>query len=157
MLSVSGQAILETIIAGATIPEVAAMCATYYSQTSIPERKEKYQRILVSLRHLPYLPQSVRFTIQKLYEDAKHHDKQVEGYEAQIAVALDKYKVIDETTGEIIITANEAVEIMKTAPSVNERFVNVFIAECGIDMRRFPTAGHLVSFWWLQPRKESIR
>lgn len=154
MLSVSGQAILETIIAGATIPEVAAVSAAYYSQTTIPERKEKYQRILISLRHLPYLPESVRFTIQKLYEDAKHHDKQVGGYDAQITIALDKYKVIDEGTGEIIITAEEAIQLLQTVPAVNDRFINIFIAECGIDMRRFPTAGHLVSFCGFNPEKK---
>ena len=54
---------------------------------------------------------------------------------------------IDEVIGPFV----EAVRLLKTIPGVGDRTAQVIIAEIGIDMTRFPSAGHLASWAGLCP------
>jgi transposase len=47
-----------------------------------------------------------------------------------------------------------AVDILSTIPGVGELSARVIVAEIGIDMSRFPTAGHLISWAGLCPKND---
>ena len=47
-----------------------------------------------------------------------------------------------------------AVRLLRTIPGVSDLSAQAIIAEIGIDMTRFPTAGHLVSWAGLGPRND---
>lgn len=153
MLSTSGLAIIKAICEGETDPATAAAHATYYSQSTSPDRQQKYAAILETLHDLPTFPPTPRFTIQQLYNKALFLDDQAAQQADQLNRTLTHYAVIDHTTGEIIITAQQALELLMTVPGVSLRFAQTFIAEAGIDMRRFPSAPHLVSYCGLNPQK----
>jgi transposase len=43
------------------------------------------------------------------------------------------------------------VERLKTIPGVQQRTAEVIVSEIGVDMSRFPTAGHLASWSGMCP------
>ncbi len=45
----------------------------------------------------------------------------------------------------------DAVALLQTVPGIGEKVAMVIIAEIGLDMTRFPTAGHLASWAGLCP------
>jgi len=47
-----------------------------------------------------------------------------------------------------------AIEILSTIPGISSLSAEIIVAEIGIDMNRFPTAGHLVSWAGLCPRND---
>src|SRR5918998_6401739 len=51
----------------------------------------------------------------------------------------------------VIAPFSEQVELLDTIPGVDRRTAEVLIAEIGVDMSRFPTAGHLASWAGMCP------
>ena len=47
-----------------------------------------------------------------------------------------------------------AIDILTTIPGVGEQVARVIVSEIGIDMSRFPTAGHLISWAGLCPKND---
>jgi len=58
----------------------------------------------------------------------------------------------DPTTGELLPAGVSALERLDEIPGIAVRGAQIVIAEVGLDMSRFPTAGHLVSWAKLSPR-----
>ena len=58
---------------------------------------------------------------------------------------------LDATIDEVIAPFSQAVQLLKTIPGVGDRTAQTIIAEIGVDMTRFPTAGHLASWAGLCP------
>lgn len=152
MLSASGRLILEAIISGIRHPQQAAQAATYYSQSESPDRVAKFNAIITSLSELPNLPQSVITTIRQLYLNILATEQQIEEYQTLLTHLIDQYQIIIPETGEIF-TANDAKHLLMTLPGVSNRFAETWIAEMGIDMQRFPDAGHAVSYAGFNPEK----
>ncbi len=48
----------------------------------------------------------------------------------------------------------DAVRLLRTIPGIGDLAARVIVAEIGTDMRRFPTAGHLISWAGLCPRND---
>jgi transposase len=48
----------------------------------------------------------------------------------------------------------DAVRLLRSIPGVSDLSAQVILSEIGLDMRRFPTAGHLVSWAGLCPRSD---
>src|SRR3712207_5175700 len=48
----------------------------------------------------------------------------------------------------------DAVRLLRSVPGVSDLSAQVILSEIGLDMRRFPTAGHLVSWAGLCPRND---
>lgn len=44
------------------------------------------------------------------------------------------------------LSPQQAIALLDSIPGVNQRIAEIFIAEVGTDMQRFPTAGHLASW-----------
>lgn len=153
MLSASGRAILEAIILdNITNPQEAATRATYYSNSDLPTRQDKYNAITNSLSELPHLPPSVISTIRQLYLNIISIEQQIENYQNLLESLIAQYQIIIPETGEIF-TAKEAQRLLMTLPGASTRFAETWIAEMGIDMSRFPAATHAVSYAGFNPEK----
>ena len=48
----------------------------------------------------------------------------------------------------------QAVRLLSTIPGVSDLTAQIIVSEIGIDMSRFPTAGHLISWAGLCPRND---
>jgi transposase len=58
---------------------------------------------------------------------------------------------VEARVGEALVPFQEAVAHLLTMPGVSHTVARVIIAEVGVDMERFPTAGHLISWAGLCP------
>jgi len=131
VLTQSGREMLEAIIAGEEDPERLADLAKGTA-------RKKRPALIEALRG--YVTDHHR-TMLKLHLDL-------------IDALQEALCKIDETVGEALEPIQGAVEILKTIPGISDTAAQVIIAEIGIDMSRFPTAGHLISWAGLCPRND---
>ena len=75
------------------------------------------------------------------------HLRQVDALQAEIAVIESRIK-------ERIEPFRGQLELLVTIPGVSTTVAQAIIAEIGVDMTRFPTAGHLISWAGLCPRMD---
>src|SRR5674536_38991 len=73
------------------------------------------------------------------------HLTQVEALEAAVAH-------VEGHLGDTLGPFRSAVTLLTTMPGLGETAARVLVAEIGVDMTRFPSAGHLVSWAGLCPR-----
>jgi transposase len=152
LLSKSGQQILQAIAQGEKDPQTAAQQAIFYLKgRNANLHKEKFQAIVNSLQDLPLLPDTVRTTIRFLLEEALFSDYKAKQYRTEFRSLLKHYQ-ITLPTGRIL-TATEALEILKSIDGVSDRYAETFLAEMGLDMQRFPTPDHAVSYGGFNPEK----
>lgn len=127
-LSVSGRAMIEALIAGERDPAVLADLAKKRMRSKIPE----LQRALVG-----------RF--------GDHHAAMLRLHLAHID-QLDVFIVsIDEQIDTKLAPFADAVTRLQTITGVGRTTAEVLIAEIGVDMSVFPTAGHLASWCGVCP------
>jgi transposase len=75
----------------------------------------------------------------------KLHMDQIDAFDAAIAS-------IDKEVDAHVAPFRVAIEMLSTIPGISGLSAEIIVAEIGIDMGRFPTAGHLVSWAGLCPR-----
>ncbi len=128
----SGQRILEAILDGESDPDKLAGLATRRIRASRDELAEALQG---------RLNDHGRFLLRLHLDTFKDLQAKIGRLEAQIDAA---------------ITASppfaEALALLQTIPGVGLGVARTILAEVGVDMSRFPTAGHLVSWAGLCPR-----
>ena len=129
ILGASGRAILAAIIAGETDPERLADCTT--------GRLKAGRADIVAAVH-------GRVTA--------HHRFLLQLHLAQIDALTATVQQIEQRADEVLRPFREAADRLATIPGVSETVARVIIAEVGVDMMRFPSAGHLVSWAGLCPR-----
>ena len=61
---------------------------------------------------------------------------------------------LDASAGKLLAPIKERAALLTTMPGVSDIVAQVVVAEIGVDMSRFPTAGHLVSWGGLCPRND---
>jgi transposase len=61
---------------------------------------------------------------------------------------------IDEAVDRDLDPFRDAVRLLRSIPGVSDLTAQVIISEIGIDMSRFPTAGHMISWAGLCPRND---
>src|SRR5205814_10677555 len=127
----SGRAILRAIIKGKTKPEELVAATTGRLHASDATLRE-------ALRGRIRAPH--RFLIRL-------HLEQFEAIERAIAE-------LDGEVGALLEPFRAKAERLKTIPGVSNVVAQVIVAEIGIDMSRFPTAGHLISWAGLCPRND---
>ena len=66
----------------------------------------------------------------------------------QLSAAIER---LDVEVDRVIRPFSEQLRRLITIPGVGRRTAEVIIAEIGVDMRRFPTAGHLASWAGMCP------
>jgi len=122
--SVSARAMLEALLGGVTDPVVLAELAKGRLRKKIPQLQEAL---------------ASRF-------DVAHHGVLVAGLLAHID-ALDQAVATLDARIEINTEPyTDLIRLLDTIPGVGVRIAQVLIAECGVDMTVFPTAGHFVSW-----------
>jgi len=131
ILGLSGRRIIEALIAGQTVPQALATLAHRNLKASADEL-EASLRGRVTRHH--------RFLL-------KLHLDQIDAFDATIAR-------IDEEVNANVEPFRVAIEMLSAIPGVGDLSATVIVSEIGIDMSRFETAGHLVSWAGLCPKND---
>ena len=131
VLGKSGRAMLQAIIAGEDDPERLADLALGTARTKRSALVEAL-RGHVTPHHRGML---------------KLHLGLVDALEAAIAD-------VDDSLGNALAPIAYATDLLTSIPGVGQTVAQVIVSEVGVDMSRFPTAGHLVSWAGLCPRND---
>lgn len=131
VLGTSGRAMLTAIIEGEDDPERLAALA-------VGTAKRKKADLIEALRG--------RVTAHHRAMLKLHMD-----LIAALEAALDE---VDAAAGKALEPIQARAKILTTMPGVSDIVAHVIVAEIGVDMSRFPTAGHLVSWAGLCPRND---
>ena len=127
--SKSARAMLEALLSGVSDPEQRAELAKGRMRAKIPQLREALQS---------------RFKID-------HHGILVAQLIAHIDTLDQAIAMLDEKIEQMLAPNAKIVELLCTIPGVALRTAQVLIAECGLDMSRFPTAAHLASWAGICP------
>ena len=131
VMGTSGRTILDALVAGETNPNELL-------KLSGPRLKSDRQKIRESLRGM--VTDHHRFLL-------KLHLDHIDALSKAIAS-------IDTEVGSNLQPFRSAVALLTSIPGVSELSAQVIVSEIGIDMKRFPTAGHLISWAGLCPRND---
>ena len=131
VVGASGRRMLDALIAGETDPAALAALASPRVKASRTELCEAL-RGRVTPHH--------RFLLREHLAMIDHLRERIAVFDAQIGAALEPFRA----------AAGRLVSI----PGVSEVTAQVIVAEIGIDMSRFPTVGHLISWAGLCPRMD---
>src|SRR5262249_32124088 len=129
ILGLTGRTILQALIAGEQDP---ARLADLAQDPRLKATREEFVAALegrVSAHH--------RFLLQL--------------HLTQIAALDEAVASLDARLGDLLEPFRRAVALLITIPGVGDVVARVIVAEIGIDMARFPTAGHLRSWAGLSP------
>jgi transposase len=131
IVGLSGRRMIEALIAGQTDPEALAALAhrrihasAHELEAALRGRVTAHHRFLLQL-HLDHLD-AVNAAIARI-------DKEVDGN-------VEPFRV--------------AIEMLTTIPGVSSLAAEVMVSEIGIDMSRFKTEGHLISWAGLCPKND---
>jgi transposase len=123
ILGASGRAMLDALVAGTTDPQVLAELAKGKLRAKIPALKEA----LVG-----------RFDRQ--------HALIVSAILAHLDFLDEQIQLLSDEIEAQLAPFAHAVELLCTIPGVQQRTAEVIVAETGVDMSRFPSDRHLVSW-----------
>jgi transposase len=84
----------------------------------------------------------------------KHHRFLLKLHFEQIVALEAAVDAVDEEVGSVLAPFRVAVANLTTIPGVSDVVGQVIISEIGLDMSRFPTVGHLISWAGLCPRND---
>jgi transposase len=131
ILGKSGRAILQAIVDGQSDPEKLADLAQ-------GSAKRKRAELVEALRG------RIRPHHQALL---RLHLKLIDALKEAIAD-------IDARVGKTLTPILECAGLLTTMPGVSDVTAQVMVAEIGVDMQRFPSAGHLISWAGLCPKND---
>ena len=156
---VSARAMLEAILAGKTAPETLAELA----KGRLRNKRSELERALHG-----HVRDHHRFLLAEHLAQLDFLDEQIVRFDAEIirhmtppVASSDAGAVPTDTSTDAptdapdatapLLTWAEAVELLDTIPGVNQRTAELLLAEIGVDMSRFPSAAHLVSWAKVSP------
>lgn len=131
MLGTSGRAMLNAIIAGEADPARLADLA-------VGTARHKHTALVEALRG--------RVT--------PHHRSLLRLHLDVIAALEGALTHVDADVGKHVAPIRARARTLTTMPGISDLVAQVIVAEIGVDMARFPTAGHLVSWAGLCPRND---
>jgi transposase len=131
VLGHSGRAILNALIAGETAPERLADLARGNA------RKKRAELI-----------QALHGRI------SAHHRRLLKLHLGLIDALQQALATVDADVGKTLAPIEECARLLTTMPGVSELTAHVLVAEIGVDMARFSTAGHLLSWATMCPRND---
>ena len=131
VLGRSGRAMLAAIIAGEEDPERLAALA-------LGTARRKQAALVEALRG--------RVT--------PHHRAMLQLHLGLVDALDAALREIDDRVGKALEPIRASAQPLTTMPGVSDLVANVIVAEIGIDMSRFPTSGHLISWAGLCPRND---
>jgi transposase len=127
--SKSARAMLEALLGGVSDPEQLAQLAKARMRSKIPQLREALAN---------------RFKIE-------HHGILVAQLLAHIDTLDHAVALLDEKIEQLLAPYATTVELLCTIPGVAVRTAQVLIAECGLDMSKWPTVGHFASWAGICP------
>jgi transposase len=131
ILGQSGRAMIEALIAGETDPEKLVALAN--------SRLKASRSALV---------EALRGRVRE------HHRFLLKLHLGQVDALQTAVRDVEARIGETLRPFQERAELLKTIPGVSDTAAHVIVSEIGIDMSRFPSAGHLISWAGLCPRSD---
>ena len=131
VIGTSGRAMLAAIIAGQDDPEVLADLAV---GTARRKRKE--------------LVEALRGRV------TDHHRRMLKLHLDLIDALQVSLRELETAAGKLLEPIKERAALLTTMPGVSNIVAQVIVAEIGIDMSRFPTSAHLISWAGLCPRND---
>jgi transposase len=131
ILGTSGRAMLAAMLAGEEDPERLAALAVGTARRKHPD------------------------LVEALRGRVTHHHRALLRVHLDLIAALEAaLQEVDAAVGKTLAPIREHAERLTTMPGVSDIVAHVIVAEIGVDMSRFPTAGHLVSWAGLCPRND---
>lgn len=131
VLGKSGRAILNALVGGETDPQKLADLAR---GTARKKRAE---------------------LVEALHGRIRDHHRQLLKVHLELVVALEQALTeIDAAVGKNLAPIQDSARLLMTIPGISEVTSHVILAEIGVDMARFPTAAHLLSWATLCPRND---
>lgn len=131
VVGTSGRAMLDAIISGEEDPQRLADLA-------VGTARKKKVELIEALRG--------RVT--------SHHRAMLKLHLGLITALQGALAELDAAAGKLLAPIKERAALLTTMPGVSDIVAQVIVAEIGVDMSRFPTAGHLVSWGGLCPRND---
>jgi transposase len=133
VLGVSGRAMLAALLAGERDPDVLADLARGRMRAKLPQLRQALTG-RIQPHHLVLIGQ--------ILEHIDFLEQSIAQVQAEIERCLPPFE--------------EALDLLQTIPGIRAVAAGAILAEIGVDMSRFPTAGHLASWAGLCPsNKES--
>jgi transposase len=131
VLGQTGRAILKALIAGESDPQKLADLAR---GTARKKRSE---------------------LIQALHGRIRAHHRGLLKVHLELVAALEQALIdIDAAVGKNLAPIQHSARLLTTMPGISEVTAHVVVAEIGVDMTRFPTAAHLLSWATFCPRND---
>ena len=131
IMGLSGRRMIDAIIAGETNPNALAALAHRRIKAS-PAELEAALRGRVTDHH--------RFMLRLLLQHIDAIDAAIGQIDQEVDANVEPFRT--------------AIKILSTIPGLSQLSAGVVVAEIGIDMSRFPTEGHLISWAGLCPRND---
>ena len=131
VLGQSGRAILDALVQGESDPE---------KLVALTRRRLKASREALVKALRGRLTDHHRFLL-------KLHLQQIDSLREAV-------RDVEARMGEALRPFRAEVDLLKTIPGISETTAQVVVAEIGLDMKRFPSAGHLLSWAGLCPRMD---
>jgi transposase len=131
VLGTSGRALLAALVAGETDPERLVALTSSRLKASRAQLVEAL-RGRIRAHH--------RFLL-------KLHLGQIDALQAAV-------RAVEARVGETLMPFHARAQLLTTMPGVSETVARVIVSEIGVDMSRFPTAGHLISWAGFCPRSD---
>jgi hypothetical protein len=131
ILGKGGRAVLQAIIDGHSDPERLASCITTRVKASRTELLEAL-RGRISAHH--------RFMLKLHLGHIDALDQAIAAIEMEVGLGLEPFR--------------QAAKLLRTMPGLSAVSANVVVAEIGIDMSRFATPAHLLSWACMCPRND---
>ena len=127
----SGRALLEALVAGETNPErLVALTSGRLKASRSP------------------LVEALRGRVRA------HHRCLLKLHLAQIDALTLAVRAVEARGGETLTPLHERAHLLTTMPGISETVAHVIVSAIGIDLSRFPTAAHLISWAGFCPRNE---
>jgi len=131
VLGRSGRAMLAAIIAGEDDPERLAALA-------LGTARRKQAALVEALRG----------------QVTPHHRSMLQLHLGLVDALEAARAEIDARVGKALEPIRASARLLTTIPGVSDLVASVLVAEIGVDMTRFPSSGHLVSWAGLCPRND---
>jgi transposase len=131
ILGQSGRAMLNAIVAGESDPRRLA-------ELALGTARRKHSELVEALRG--------RVT--------DHHRAMIKLHLDIIAALERALEEVDAAVGKALEPIRARTRVLTTMPGISDIAAHVVVAEIGVDMSRFPTAAHLISWAGLCPRSD---
>jgi transposase len=131
IMGASGRAILNALVEGVTDPEALA---------DLTRGRLKASRAVIVESLRGRVRDSHRFLLKLHLDEIASKERSIKAVESEVEANLAPFR--------------ERVELLTTIPGVSDLVAQVLVSEIGVDMTRFPTSAHLISWAGLCPRSD---